>query len=162
MIFVFSHKAKWHKPITPASVHSWIGVFCGLLILIQVFSGFEKIENLEQLNNKSRRWHGDLGLLLWDMLIAAILTGMLQFLTLASLLSIVSMLAVVVVWVMVHSQLKRRLDEYKTDSDTEGASFASSPDRNAGPVVEDGVLVHSGSIAGGSTHTSGADKSSSD
>lgn len=153
MVFILSHKAKWHKPIIPGTLHAWIGVLCGLMILVQIFSGFEKVENLELLNVKSRRWHGDLGLVLWDMLVLAILTGMLQFLTLTSILNLFAIVAVVVVWVMVHSQLKRRSEEYKYDSDAEGSNASSSltsspPDRERGGTGGGG----SGSIDGSHGH----------
>lgn len=112
LLFIFSHKAKSKKSIVPQTIHSYLGSLCVVIILIQVFSGYEKVEMLEKNNTKSRRWHGDLGLLLWDVLILSCLSGMVSFLPFFNLFNMISELLVIVVWMMVHSQVKRRVDEY--------------------------------------------------
>ena len=61
LLFILSHKAKWKKSIFPGTIHSYIGLICLSVIVLQAFAGFEKVENLEKNNTKSRRWHGDLG-----------------------------------------------------------------------------------------------------
>ena len=61
LLFILSHKVKWNKSIIPSTIHSTLGFCCLAVIVLQVFAGFEKVENLEKNNTKSRRWHGDLG-----------------------------------------------------------------------------------------------------
>ena len=51
---------------------------------------------------------GDMGLLIWDMLCLAALTGLLSFLDL-TLLHLVVELCVVVLWLAVHVQLRRKV-----------------------------------------------------
>ena len=68
LLFILSHKVKWNKSIIPSTIHSTLGFCCLAVIVLQVFAGFEKVENLEKNNTKSRRWHGDLGMFFLDFL----------------------------------------------------------------------------------------------
>ena len=68
------------------------------------------------------------GLALWDCLILTILTGCLSYFAFFSLFNLLTELLIIVVWIMVHAQVKRRIDEYTTtkdQTDDEGASKAS-------------------------------------
>lgn len=132
LLFILSHKAKWKKSIFPGTIHSYIGLICLSVIVLQAFAGFEKVENLEKNNTKSRRWHGDLGLALWDCLILTILTGCLSYFNFFSLFNVLTELLVIVVWIMVHAQVKRRIDEYTKDqTDDEAASKPSILEKGA-------------------------------
>jgi Eukaryotic cytochrome b561 len=145
MLFIFSHKAKWKKSMIPGSLHSYAGTFCALLVVVQIFSGYEKVENLEKSNIKSRRWHGDLGLLLWDCLIFCCLTGMLQTVDLFSIFNFSAELSICVVWVMVHAQVKRRAEEYSNVDEDKGSQAlkVSSPASNSN-IEEGNPVVISG------------------
>lgn len=147
-MFILSHKAKLEKNIIPSTIHAYFGTFCALLIVIQIFSGYEKVENLEKFNLKSRRWHGDLGLLLWDFLILSCLSGLLQTIDILSIFNLCVEVSVIIVWIMVHAQVKRRLEEYSAEEDKSSTSQAipgtmlrsiSSSIEEANPVFTSGT-----------------------
>lgn len=127
LLFILSHKAKWKKSIVPGTIHSYLGSICLGLIILQVFTGYEKVENLVKNNTKSRRWHGDLGLALWDCLILTCLTGCLSYFMFFSVFNLITELLIICVWIMVHAQVKRRADEFsKEATDDEKASIQTT------------------------------------
>ena len=136
MIFIFSHKAEIGKSLFPETLHSYIGTFCFFIIIIQIFSGFEKVENLQRTNTKSRRWHGDLGALLWDCLILALLTGICKTVDYDNLFSLIAEISIIIVWVIVHIQIKKK-EEVRTVDDEISSQTSVSMLRSSSNSVED-------------------------
>eukprot|EP01032_Pedospumella_encystans_P010249 gene10249-11999_t len=115
MLFIVAHKLENNKSLLPTSVHSIVGSVVVLIIAAQVISGKEKVAQLEISNRRVRRWHGDAGLLLWDMLCLTILLGMLSFLSF-SFVTCVVVVSVLGVWLAVHAQMLTRASLHKYDS----------------------------------------------
>jgi hypothetical protein len=115
MLFIISHKMENEKTILPSSPHSILGTVALLLIVVQVVTGHEKLAQLENGNRRVRRWHGDLGLLVWDTLSVTILLGLLCYLPL-SLGTVFVLLCVLAVWLTLHVQMLSRPSLHKYDS----------------------------------------------
>jgi hypothetical protein len=115
MLFIISHKMENEKTILPSSPHSILGAVALLLIVVQVVTGNEKLVQLENGNRRVRRWHGDLGLFVWDTLSATILLGLLSYLPL-SLGTVFVLLCVLAVWLTLHVQMLSRPSLHKYDS----------------------------------------------
>merc|ERR1712146_101901 len=92
----FMHK----KSLLPRTVHALVGWIALCLLILQGFVGSQKMLHVDNKSvfNKTFRWHGDSGLLVWDLLC----------------LSIVE-IAVIGCWWLVHVQLKRK----GTDGDSQ-------------------------------------------
>ena len=115
MLFIVAHKLENNKGLLPTSIHSIVGSVVVLIIAAQVISGKDKVAQLESSNRRVRRWHGDAGLLLWDLICLTILLGMLSFLSL-SFVTCVVVVSVLGVWLAVHTQMLTRASLHKYDS----------------------------------------------
>ena len=97
---------------------------------------FKQVEYLERTNTKHRKWHGDLGTMLWDLLTIAALTGLHNFFGF-SLQCFFGSICVIIVWILVHSQLKRKYEdifssEININSDTENNILVVKDDDSKG------------------------------
>lgn len=115
LLFIVAHKLEYNKSVIPASLHSIVGSLALLIIAAQVVSGKDKVAHLESSNRRVRRWHGDAGLLLWDLLCLTILLGLLSFLS-VSFVACVVVVSVLSVWLAVHAQMLTRASLHKYDS----------------------------------------------
>lgn len=102
-----NHSYSYNYSLTaliPTSIHSVLGVICIVILTIQVIVGQNKYNHLTMSNKKSARYHKELGLILWDLLVVTMITGMLSFLqyTFTNLLIVVT---VVITWLSVHLQM---------------------------------------------------------
>jgi hypothetical protein len=104
ILIIIANKLEYGKSILPLSVHSVIGTLVIFLVVVQIVTGQQKLHQMDVSNSKIRRWHGDAGLLIWDLLCVAILSGLVSFLTL-SIGGILTELCVVAVWFAVHAQM---------------------------------------------------------
>lgn len=110
LLFMLANKIMEKKTIVPHTLHSIVGSAVLLLIVVQGVSGMQKMNQLEsKVVVKIRRWHGDSGLLLWDLLCVTILLGMIEFFN-VSFTNLLVELCVVGVWVSVHAQMRRKGD----------------------------------------------------
>lgn len=110
LLFMFANKAVKKTSIVPYSLHSIIGTIVFALIIVQGVAGMQKMNQLEsKVVVKIRRWHGDHGLLLWDLLCLTILLGMFEFFNL-TFTNLLVELCVVGVWLSTHAQLRRKGD----------------------------------------------------
>jgi hypothetical protein len=140
MLFIVANKLEYQKSIIPMSVHSVFGCVALLIIAAQVISGQEKLAQLDNGNKRVRRWHGESGLLLWDLLCVTMILGLMSFLS-VSFASVLVYLTVVAVWMAVHAQLLSRSIIHKYDSsnaidDTPVAGFGTN-NSNLGLVRND-------------------------
>ena len=101
MVAILANKFEYNKSFIPSTLHSVLGVCTLLLIVIQVYIGMEKMTSPV----KVRRWHGNAGLLTWDVSILTILLGMIQFLTITWLVLLAGMI-LCLVWAAVHLQFR--------------------------------------------------------
>lgn len=106
LLFILAQKIEVRHSIVPHSIHSLLAVSVLVAVLIQAVVGQEKLQHhqLMKTNRKIRRWHGDMGLLLWDALCLTLITGLLAFLP----FSIASYLVLpfpVVLWLAVIMQM---------------------------------------------------------
>eukprot|EP00428_Durinskia_dybowskii_P077220 CAMPEP_0170362182 /NCGR_PEP_ID=MMETSP0117_2-20130122/4199_1 /TAXON_ID=400756 /ORGANISM="Durinskia baltica, Strain CSIRO CS-38" /LENGTH=176 /DNA_ID=CAMNT_0010616589 /DNA_START=332 /DNA_END=862 /DNA_ORIENTATION=+ len=116
MLFILAHKIHQSNTIIPLTLHSIFGFVALCLIVVQVISGQDKLAHLENGNRRVRRWHGELGLVVWDLLCLTILLGVLSYLTLLSFGTFLVLLFVAAVWVCVHAQLLGRAVQFKYDT----------------------------------------------
>jgi hypothetical protein len=121
LLFIIANKFEYKHSLIPSSLHSISGTLVILLIIIQVVSGQSKMDHLTKHNSKIRRWHGDTGLLLWDMLCVTILLGIMQTISLSfSLLLLI--LLICGSWLLTHFQMRRKLSEVGIGGGTEVAT----------------------------------------
>ena len=106
------NKIELEKSLFPSTLHSLFGAISIILIFVQIIIGLEKMELTTKSHLvpgasvvKSRRWHGNAGLLTWDCLIATILLGNFQFLGI-TLLNLITCMLVICVWLSVHIQFR--------------------------------------------------------
>lgn len=115
VLFIVANKLEYQKSIVPMSMHSIFGSVVLLILAAQAVSGQEKIAQLENGNKRVRRWHGDAGLLLWDLLCLTMILGLISFLSVSFATGLV-LLGVVGVWLAVHAQMLSRASIHKYDS----------------------------------------------
>lgn len=104
-LMIVANKIEFQKTIVPSSVHSMLGCVTLAAIVVQVISGQQKLQQMEVSSSKIRRWHGDAGLLIWDLLCLATATGVMTFATFG-LASLLVEACVCVAWFAVHAQMK--------------------------------------------------------
>lgn len=104
LLAILSNKIEYKHSMIPMSLHSILGTVSLLLIVMQIVTGQQKLNQMNISNSKIRRWHGDAGLLLWDCLCATILLGLLSFLDISTFTGLV-LLLVILVWCSVHTQM---------------------------------------------------------
>lgn len=121
LLFIVANKFEYKHSLIPSSLHSISGTLVILLILIQVVSGQSKMDHLTKHNSKIRRWHGDTGLLLWDMLCVTILLGIMQTISLSFSLLLLTVL-ICGSWLLTHFQMRRKLSEVGIGGGTEVAT----------------------------------------
>jgi cytochrome b561 len=107
LLFIVAHKAEYKKSIMPQTIHSSIGIIAISLIVVQIIIGNQKISHLDRSNTKIKRWHGDCGLLVWDLLCITLITGLIEFLPF-SFFTIFVVFIIVILWVSTHAQMKRQ------------------------------------------------------
>ena len=88
------------------------------LIIRQTRTGLQKAEALDRTNVKTRRWHGDLGLLTWDLLCLAIILGLFFFLR-TSPAHLVLLALISLIWLAVHVQMRRKSPDLEWLNTTE-------------------------------------------
>lgn len=148
VLFVLANKVEFEHSIVPMSVHSVFGVSTILLIVAQVVSGQEKIHQMETGNKRVRRWHGESGLLIWDMLCLTLLLGLMSFLAI-SFTNLLVLMMVFAAWMAVHAQMLSRSSMYKNDSSYDIESEAAGTMNNGALTRNDsfGTLDVESSLA---------------
>jgi hypothetical protein len=104
-IIIIANKIEFNLSLIPSTPHSIIGFIAILLLIFQSIIGQQKLNALDINNKKINRWHGDFGLLLWDIICLSLLSGLISFLYL-NFTNLLVELSVVAVWLTVHAQLK--------------------------------------------------------
>eukprot|EP01038_Epipyxis_sp_PR26KG_P007103 gene7103-9692_t len=77
-LIVIASKTENGRSAVPSSIHAILGTITILFIVIQMFAGLEKLNNLEPNNKRVHKWHGDAGQILWDLICLSILTVHIQ------------------------------------------------------------------------------------
>jgi hypothetical protein len=132
-MFILLHKTEIQHDIMPHTVHSVIACVTMLLIVIQIVSGKEKFDHYlyaaptaSSSQSKIRRWHGDLGLLLWDLLCITIMSGLFAFLPM-TFTSLIVVLLPCLVWLVVALQIQGKVIREEEEMATRNpASSANS------------------------------------
>lgn len=101
MLAILAHKFSISKSFFPSTVHSLIAVLTIASIFVQFYSGTEKMNSL----TKIRRWHGNAGLLAWDLLVLTMLLGMYELFHM-KFINLFAAMALSVVWAVVHLQFR--------------------------------------------------------
>ena len=113
LLFIAAHKVEEKHSLLPMTIHSIIG-FCALMILcVQATSGMQKMEEFVKSDHprKIKRWHGESGLVLWDLLCLSLITGSYSLLGLFSKTAFLSLVSVGVIWVATYAQMRRKFPE---------------------------------------------------
>jgi hypothetical protein len=118
VLFILAHKAEYKDTVIPHTLHSITGTIVVALIILQVVIGNQKVAQMERTNTKIRRWHGDLGLLLWDLLCITVLTGMFE-LFIFNVLHLFVEAILLALWLAVHVQIRRKSADKSVASDEE-------------------------------------------
>ncbi|EWM20939.1 cytochrome b-561 domain containing 1 [Nannochloropsis gaditana] len=113
MAFIFSNKVKKHRTILPTSIHAALGFLVCALMVLQMIAGLEKLDAQRSgvIGGNGRdgggvlyRWHGKAGLILYDVAMATVATGLVKSLGFG-LITFLMVLHVCLVWFMVHLQM---------------------------------------------------------
>jgi hypothetical protein len=80
-LFMVGNKMMLGKTLFPQTIHALFGWIALLLTSFQAVIGSQKMQHVDNkaVFNKTFRWHGDSGLLLWDVLCLSIVLGMLEY-----------------------------------------------------------------------------------
>ena len=113
LLFIVAHKVEFKKTLLPVTVHSFIAFVSLGILCLQSISGTEKMSEFQKsiTPRKIRRWHGDSGLLLWDLLSLTLLTGLISFFGLFSRAAVVPSMCTLLVWLATHAQMRRKSPE---------------------------------------------------
>lgn len=115
LLFILAHKVGQRKTIIPQTIHAWLGVLCIVLVVVQVVVGFLKVSQPLTARRRRFRWHGHLGLLLWDALCLTIFVGLASFLP-ASLFALAVLLLPGAAWLMVMAQVQTKTGHRDEDA----------------------------------------------
>lgn len=107
LLSIFCNKVIQKKSILPQTPHSICGTIAVVLVVVQGVSGSQKMSQIESKISgvRVRKWHGESGLLLWDLLCLTILLGLVEFFNL-TFTNIFVEICVAATWVMVHAQMR--------------------------------------------------------
>lgn len=127
-LFMLANKFTHKKSLLPQTLHALMGWITLLLVALQGFIGSQKMVHLDNktMFNKTYRWHGDSGLLVWDLLCLSIVLGMLEYFGI-SFFHILVEIAVIGCWWLVHLQLKIK--------GTDGDSHAGDGEEETEPML---------------------------
>jgi len=129
LLFMFANKFIQGKSIVPQTIHAVFGWVSLILVSAQGYFGMKKMETIaDPRSPKAYKFHGDLGLLTWDLLCLAVILGMLEFLTF-SLFHLLVETSVVCMWWIVHLQAKKKNNEDPSQDLQELQSMINSPER---------------------------------
>ncbi len=143
-LFMLANKMKHGKTIFPQTLHALFGWFSLILLIMQGIVGSQKMQYVDNktMFNKMYKWHGDSGLLLWDLLCLSMIFGMFEYFGLSFFHLIVECF-VVGCWWMVHLQLKRK----GTDGDSQAGEMGEEESEPMLTPDDDETL----SVSGGSS-----------
>ena len=106
LLFMFANKFVEGNSMIPSTPHALLGWAALLGLTGQAFVGSQKLQTVDiKSATRPYRWHGDTGLLLWDVLCLTALLGMLEFFTF-TLWHFLCECSVFVAWWIVHLQVK--------------------------------------------------------
>ena len=118
LLFMFANKGFEKKTILPHTLHSLVGTVAILFLIVQAVAGSQKMAQLEsKVVVKIRRWHGDSGLLLWDLLCLTMLLGLFEFFNF-TLTNLFVELCVFATWIVVHVQMRKKGDHLGEEEST--------------------------------------------
>lgn len=148
MLIIVANKLEYKKSIVPFSIHSIVGCFALLLILVQVVTGQQKLHQIDVSNSKIRRWHGDAGLLIWDVLCLAIFTGLASFVSFGVAAALVE-LFVATVWFAVHAQMSGLRPSSARGGGGAVAELTAADDSDGPNNIDNDFVDHHVDSAGG-------------
>jgi hypothetical protein len=131
-MFIFANKVEFNHSLIPKSVHSICGSILLMLILAQVISGDHKLNNLIRSNVTIRRWHGDAGLLVWDLICITVLLGLFEYVGIAMSL-ILNTSMIFISWYSIQLQLMRKSETGEaSDISAEGSNLSDDSPSKVG------------------------------
>ena len=101
MFSILANKFRIGKSFLPSTLHSIAGAIALVVLTVQIYIGIEKMNSM----TKVRRWHGNCGLFLWDLLVLTMLLGLFQFLN-VSIFNLITGTLLLLVWALVHMQFR--------------------------------------------------------
>jgi len=125
LMFIFANKVEFNQLLIPNSVHSITGSILILLIVAQVISGDQKLNSYLRSNMTIRRWHGDFGLLIYDLMCITCILGMYEYLQ-ASIMLFLNSLMILVTWFVIQLQQLRKSITGGEGIQREGSTMADS------------------------------------
>jgi len=96
-----------------------VGTAAIVTMIIQVVAGNQKMDNLQTSNAKTLRWHGDLGVLSFDLMVLSSVLGALSFLSWGSMWTFVLVALFTMSWFLVNVQRAIKV-EPRVDDDEAG------------------------------------------
>ena len=140
--FVWTSEVRVRHSILPNSIHSCFGFIAITLIVLQIIIGHRKLWDLE-LKSKSQKvadWHGDFGLLIWDVICLTIISGSVLLLEYHSFLSLVCIVVnIFISWFALHLQMRRK----GPDSSVGNVyAFSTAANINGNPSDDMTTLIH--------------------
>ena len=130
MMFILVHKIEIGKTIIPMSLHSIVGTVALFLVVVQASSGNTKANSLMVSNVKILRWHGETGLLAFDLLVITCALGVLSFLDLTSPLTYMLIVMMSLAWAVLNAQMSMKRADLLDEGEDEG--LAGSHDEEEG------------------------------
>lgn len=131
LLFILANKFDYKKTIIPRTPHSIVGTICIMAVAVQAFIGQSKIDRLLETHRRIYRWHGDMGLVLWDLVCITTVLGLASILS-VSFFSLLALLLPLIACTAVHLQLQ--LSGYLRDDDTRSNSI----DEGDSLIIEEG------------------------
>jgi hypothetical protein len=105
---MFANKFVENKSMFPQTLHAIFGWIALLGVVCQAVIGSQKLQTIDlKVSTKPYKWHGDSGLLLWDIFCVTILLGMLEFYHF-NISNVFVELCILMVWWIVHLQMMVR------------------------------------------------------
>ena len=126
LVSILTHKVEIGKSLFPMTTHSLVGTVALAAVVTLVWAGRIKMATMEISNTKVMKWHGDLGLLVFDLLVLSSLLGILSFFGSVETPSgksppwLVPVAFILTSWLLVYTQVYNR--EIIPDADEGGLS----------------------------------------
>jgi hypothetical protein len=127
--FIFLAKHTKGESTIPRSAHALLGTTAVIVVVLQGFAGEQKIEDIEtkqSIPGRSKHsWHADLGMVLWDLLICTLSTGVYHLVGFTKMYAIMQVIFIFT-WASVHLQMKRK--------GPEGSQLSAFAEANDTPI----------------------------
>lgn len=115
LLFILAHKIEHKRSLVPATIHSVLGSSVAVATIVQSLIGLQKVQYFHYNKMKALRFHGDLGLIIWDIICTTVIFGLIEILPFA-FSTLLAITLPFIVWLSVIVQVQYRYSNRREET----------------------------------------------